>query len=115
LRLYKADMNHADSGSNRHGWARAIVGIYLLLVVFSYVGIPGNPRGGGAWIPLFTIMLTLPWIIIVGNLLVWLKPDSLDVLELAFAVCAMINAAIIYYVVPRIWRKLTDSAAGDLN
>ena len=96
-------MNHADSGSNRQRWARAIVAIYLLLVVFSYVGIPGNPRGGGAWLPLLTVALTLPWIIIVGNYLVWLKLDSLHVLELAFAVCAMINAAIIYYGVPRIW------------
>jgi hypothetical protein len=92
-------MNSRDSGSNRHGLALVVAVIYLLLVVFSLVGIPGNPRGGGAWIPAFAILLTLPWIMIIGNIIPWAP-------YIAFATSAMINAGIAYCVL-RIWRRPT--------
>jgi len=69
-----------------------IPAVYLLLVAFSFFGIPTNEPGGGAWIPILTFVLTLPWIAMFGYAI----PSSVASLYIAFVVSAIINAAILY-------------------
>ena len=74
--------------------ARIVAAIYFLIATFTIVGDPFAANGNHT-IPVFGILLTMPWSLMAGLL----KYSSAAAGTVALEVCALINALILYRVV----------------